>query len=236
MANPNGGSFWNAMYRSLRLSRTLAIVIALTVSVAANAMLFVGGVLYNVVDTFVEDVTGLQTASGKQRKDVRRLQKENRLLRRKIEKVRGVARSAAKRTRTRAVKSAIRSLATLPGKALPFAGAVISAAITAQEIKDLCDTIGDMNDLKREIDPFEAVDDGETKVCSTPVPDAKEIMAQIARSPQAAWEKSKKFVPDLNSLPDVRSLLNKSWKDMKSLIGLPECVYFWRSDDNDCGY
>ena len=75
------------MYGVFRISRSLVIVIALAGSLAANETLFVGGALYNVVDNFLEDVTGLQTAAVKQRKVIRSLQKENRQLRKQIKKV-----------------------------------------------------------------------------------------------------------------------------------------------------
>ena len=58
----------------------MAIVLVLVVSLAANAALFVGGVLYNVIDEALENVTGLATATGKQRKQVNDLKRRNRHL------------------------------------------------------------------------------------------------------------------------------------------------------------
>ena len=214
---------WSTMFRFFRISRSLAIVIALAVSLAANALLFVGGVLYNVVDDFLESATGLQTASAKQRKRVRSLKKENRQLRGQIKKVRTVAYTAAERTVNRSVKFARRSVATLAGKAIPVAGAAVSAGVTAWEIKDLCDTIRDMDSIRREIDPPEAAADNGTTVCSMSVPTPQEILAQVVRSPKAAWEKSRKFLPDLSSLKDVRSSLKDAlkgaWKNIISFLG-----------------
>lgn len=213
MASLNGGGVWSALYRVFRISRTLAIVIALAVSLAANATLFVGGVLYNVVDDFLEDVTGLQTASAKHRKAVKTLKKENSQLRGQIKKVRRVARSAANRTLTRSVNSVKRSLATLAGKALPFAGAAVAVGVTAWEIEDHCETIRDMNSIRRQIDPSEAAADSETTVCSMPVPTVEQIWAQIKVSPQKAWEESKDFVPDLKPLMEIRDFTTEFWKD-----------------------
>ena len=231
MANLNGGGFWRTMYGIFRISRTLAIVIALAVSLAVNVTLFVGGVLYNFVDDFLEDVTGLQTASAKQRKVVRSLQKENRQLRGQI----NVARTAAKRTVDRSGKFVRRSLTTLAGKALPYAGAAVSAGVTVLEIKDLCETIGDMNSIRREIDPSEATDDNESTVCSMPVPPAERILSQIAISPQKAWEESKNFVSDLNFPTSVRHFPAKLWKDIKSFSTYWNEFYFRRHEDSDRG-
>ena len=54
--------------KAVRLSRNLVAVIALVVSLGANVTLFVGGIIYSVVDQFVEQAFGLATAAGKQRK------------------------------------------------------------------------------------------------------------------------------------------------------------------------
>ena len=64
----NSGGIWRLAPRCLRISRAMAIGLLLVASVTANAMLFVGGVFYNVIDEALESVTGLQTATGKQRK------------------------------------------------------------------------------------------------------------------------------------------------------------------------
>lgn len=236
MANLNGGGFWRTMYGVFRISRTLAIVIALAVSLAVNATLFVGGVLYNFVDDFLEDATGLQTASAKQRKVVRSLQKENRQLRGQIKKVRTVARTAAERTMKRSVKWATQSVATLPGKALPLVGAAVSVGVTTWEIKHLCDTIKDMNSIRREIDPSEATADSKSTVCSMPVPSAKRIPSQIKISPRKAWEESKNFVSDLNFPTSVRDFPAERWKDIKSILSTyRNKFYFRRDEDSDRG-
>lgn len=223
MASSNDGGSWKSIHRAFRISRAFAITIALAVSLAANATLFVGGVLYNVVDDFLASATGLQTASTKQRKVIRGLQKENRQLRGQIKKVRGVARNAAKRTRNRLVNSAKRSVATLAGKAVPFAGVAVSAGVTAMEIKDLCDTVRDMNGIVRQIDPSDAEADGEPTVCSMSVPSVGEIWARIKDSPKEVWEEARNFVPDLKPLNEMRELTSVFWKDtlkdIRSIIG-----------------
>ena len=131
--------------KAVRLSRNLIVVIALVVSLGANVTLFVGGVVYSVVDEFVDRAFGLTTAAATQRRALAALKKKNvdlqtanRKLRGQLGNVRHVVASAAERSRTRLLRSAKRSVATLPGKALPYAGAAVVAAVTAMEIKDLC--------------------------------------------------------------------------------------------------
>ena len=76
----NSGGIWRLVWRGLRVSRATAIVLVLVASLAANAALFVGGVLYNVIDEALESVSGLATATGKQRKAADDLKKRNRHL------------------------------------------------------------------------------------------------------------------------------------------------------------
>ncbi len=73
----NSGGIWRPVWRGLRVSRGVVMVLLLAASLAANAALFVGGVLFNVIDEAVESVTGLATATGKQRKLTDRLKRKN---------------------------------------------------------------------------------------------------------------------------------------------------------------
>ena len=54
--------------KAFRLSRSLILAIALAVSLGANVTLFVGGVVYSVVDEFVEQAFGLATDAAMQRR------------------------------------------------------------------------------------------------------------------------------------------------------------------------
>ena len=56
--------------KAVRLTRNLVVVIALVVSLGANVTLFVGGVLYSVVDQLVDQAFDLDTPWGKQRRDL----------------------------------------------------------------------------------------------------------------------------------------------------------------------
>lgn len=226
MARLSDRGFWSAVYRVFHFSRNMAVVVALAVSLAANATLVVGSVLSSVVDDFLADVTGLQTASAKQRKAIRSLQKENRQLREKTEKI-------VKRVRRRVVRSAVRTVGTLSGKAFPGVGIAVSVGVTALDIKDFCDTIRDMNSVSRYIDPSEAADDSETTVCSMRLPTAEEIRTQLTTiSPQEVWEKSKNFVPDLNLLTDTTVSSTELWQDTKSFLGSHwNELYSWRHED-----
>ena len=124
----------------------MAIGLLLVASVTANATFFVSGVLYNVIDEALESVTGLQTATGKQRKAadalmgknrqlVHRnrvlqdrminLQRENGRLMGRMAGARRTTNAAVRRTVARSAHAAARAVATAPAKALPYVGTAV---------------------------------------------------------------------------------------------------------------
>ena len=232
----SSGGFWRTLWRAVRISRTVAISIVLCVSLAANATLFVGGVLYDVVDTFLERVTGLQTASAHQRQVVTKLQKQNRQLRgqvqttrtanrqlrRQVQNIRTVLPSTVKRTRQRLFDSAKRSVTTLPGKALPVAGAGVSVAMTALLVKDLCASLEDLDRIERAAGLSDGTDSTRTQVCFMSVPTEQEVWATIESSPEKVWEASKEFASNLNDLPNSRELAGKFQEEWRSFFRLLE--------------
>ncbi len=233
MSNDNSRS---AAWRIFRISRTFALAAALAVSLTANATLFVGGVIYDVIDTFVEGVSGLQTASALQRRALSKLQgqnrqlrvqaqtvrSENRRLRAKVQNIRTVVPSTVKRTRQRLFDSAKRSVTSLPGKALPVAGTGVSVAMTALLIKDLCATLEDLDRMERAAGLSDGTDDTQTQVCSMNVPTEDEVWAVIESSPKKVWEASKRFASDLNELPNSRELAREFQEQWRSFLRLLE--------------
>ena len=236
MGNGNSRS---AAGRIFGISRTLTLVGALVVSLAVNAALFVGGVIYDVVDTFVENVTGLQTASALQRQALSKLQGQNRHLRGQVQTVRTEnrqlrgqvqtvrsanrqlqreVRTTVEQTRKRLQGAAVRSVATLPGRALPIAGTAVSVAITGLLIKDLCDAMKDLNGIEKAARPPAETETTETKVCSMSVPTKEKVWTDIKTSPKTVWEKSREFAPDL-----------PSWSDLPDLDVIPGLQEKWRS-------
>ena len=220
--------------KAVRLTRNLIVVIALVVSLGANVTLFVGGVLYSFVDKFVEEAFDLATAAGKQRKALTalktssakqasalaalkkknaNLQTKNKRLQKQLTNVRKVAGSAAVESRSRLLRSASRSVATAPAKAVPVFGVLVVAGLTALEIKDLCETMSDMERIKRVVDAPEAEAKSEPATCPVPVPSPDQLLERIKGSAQEAWAESKKFIPDLPSREEIQRQWQDYWPD-----------------------
>ena len=206
--------------KAIRLSRGLIVVIALVVSLGANVALFVGGVVYSGVDEFVDQVVGFTTAAATQRREITALKAlsnkqrtENTALRasavqqkKKLEalvttnrkqagqlgKIRSAVSPAAKRSRDRLVESVGRSILTAPGKALPGAGIVALAALTVWEIKDLCATIRDINEIQKASGVPEAEVESEPTDCARPDLAVKRAFAKTENYSREKWEELKK--------------------------------------------
>ena len=218
----------------------MAVVLLLVVSLAANAALFVGGVLYNVVDEALARVTGLETATSKQRKvsdDLRRenrqlidknrklqtrmarVQQANRQLKGRAARLRTVTRDAVKRTVARSAVAATRAVATAPAKAIPYLGTAVVVGAAALEINDYCNTIRDMNEIQREITLSKTLSENELKVCGMEVPTRDDVLNQIKTEPIRMWNYSRDFLPDLDPiLPHIEDQLDAWLQNSENLL------------------
>ena len=133
-------------------------------------------------------------------------------LQERIATVSAAVTSTAKRSRDRRVYSVGRSVVTAPGKALPYAGAFVVAGLTVWEIKDLCATVRDMDEIQRAAGVPEAEAKSEPAVCSVRVPSRDKLLAQIEGSAKKAWEGRKKYVPDLPDWEDIRDSWRDAWR------------------------
>ena len=109
----------------------------------------------------------------------------------------------ADRISNRARISATREIGSMAGEALPWVGTAVIVGVTALELKDLCDTITDMNELKRAFDPSLAPDENQQTVCSMEVPSREELWEAVRSSPQRSWELAASYTP---SMEDIRNM------------------------------
>lgn len=108
----------------------------------------------------------------------------------------------AKRVSKRAAVTSAREIGSMAGEALPYAGIAVIVGATALELKDLCDTLKDMSELQRALDPDIIVSDEEKTVCAQRVPTREELWAAVKSSPGKAWDKAKGAVPTLEEIKD----------------------------------
>jgi hypothetical protein len=123
------------------------------------------------------------------------------------EQLRHAVRSTAGRVSRRAVKTAGREVAAMPGEAIPGWGTVVIVGMTALEIKDLCDTISDMTELQKMCDPELKASSDQVIVCSQDLPTSAELWDTASSAPGKAWAVAKEKLPNFDELqfefPDV---------------------------------
>ena len=127
------------------------IAFALVVSLGTNVLLFVGGLIYSFVDEFVDQTLGITTAVSQMRLHKVDLERRVEQQDKKLKNIRDTVGPATKRSKARLVKSIGRTAASVPMKIIPFLGSLAAFGFTAWAIKDLCDTIKDMNEIQMAI-------------------------------------------------------------------------------------
>ena len=113
----------------------------------------------------------------------------------------------------RAVKTAKREVASMPGEAIPYLGTAIIVGVTALEISDLCATLKDMTALKKAFNPDFSQSDEELEVCSIEIPPKDEIIAAVKASPQNAWNAAKEASPTWEEIKDME-MPDVTWSEL----------------------
>lgn len=118
----------------------------------------------------------------------------------------------------RARKSASREIGSMAGEALPWVGTAVIVGVTTLELRDLCQTITDMNELKRAFDPTVVPDENQRTVCSVEVPTRQELWEATKSSPQRAWEQASAVMPTMDDFRSV-DLAEIDWTAYQTSVG-----------------
>lgn len=103
-------------------------------------------------------------------------------------------------------------LSSLVGKAIPYAGTVVSVADVGLDVAMTCDLMKEMDALQLALLPNEVTGAETSKICGMKVPSADEVWQMVKSSPAQAWNASRAV---LTSLPDhMPDLPEISWPDV----------------------
>ena len=116
--------------------------------------------------------------------------------------------STADRISRRAVTTSSREVGAMAGEAIPYIGTAVIVGVTALELKDLCDTLKDMDELRSAFDPDMKRSEDRKTVCAMEVPSREELWAIAKASPEKAWTSARDAVPTLEEIksfdfPDI---------------------------------
>lgn len=157
-------------------------------------------------------IAALKAAAAKQGKTLSALKTDVVRQGRQLGSLRHAATSAALRSRDRLVKAVGRSILTAPGKALPYAGVPIVVGLTVWEIRDLCATVRDMDEIHKAAAEAGAEAETEAADCSRPDLAVEHAVNEIGNSSRKAWEESKKYVPHLPGWEDIPERWRDAWR------------------------
>ena len=103
----------------------------------------------------------------------------------------------ATRVSRRTVSGAARNAGSVVAEAIPFAGIAVVLGVTAWDIKDSCDTMKDLHELEKAINPEAASALEAEEVCGLTVPSKDEVWKAVQSSPGDAWLTAKEYLPHL---------------------------------------
>lgn len=120
----------------------------------------------------------------------------------------------------RTVKVAASNSASVFGEGVPVYGVAIIVATLGYELKTACDTMKDMDELQRMLDPDTASSEDVEKVCGMKVPTKEEVWQTIKDSPERAWSSAvEAYDGALSSIPtweDIQISSADAWAWTKS--------------------
>ena len=112
-----------------------------------------------------------------------------------------------RRTATRAT----RDVGSLAAQSIPYIGIAALVGATVWDLKDSCDTVKDIQELKK---AFKLKLDDENKVCGLEVPSVTEVWKKASEASKETWDATKEFIPDLPDWEKTKKWLNpKEWLD-----------------------
>lgn len=128
----------------------------------------------------------------------------------------------SKRIAKRSAVSASRNAGSVVAEAIPVAGLAVILGVTAFDLKDSCETLRDLHELDRALDPSTELAEQAKYVCGLKVPTKEEVWAKVKASPGEAWAKAKEALPDLPEMPKMPDM-SEAWAKVKdTLPDLPE--------------
>lgn len=157
----------------LVLSLLLTNVLTLT-SVAFNAAL----------SGLVGSALGIQTVAGVMNQRLAGKEKVIKQQRASAVKRKSAVKRFGGRLSNRTRRVATRSIAAIPGEAIPYLGVAVLIAGTTYELYEACQSVRDLETLYKELGLDEAPpEDAISAACDPQLPDASEVWEQIVGTP-----------------------------------------------------
>ena len=107
------------------------------------------------------------------------------------------------RIHNRSAKMAGRSVKAAAGKAIPYVGILVIGAMTASEVKAVCEMLEDVDKLRDLANPGSSKKEEVQEVCTIPIPTRQELVKAVRSSPGVAWQQAKEVLPSLQDAKEI---------------------------------
>jgi len=124
--------------------------------------------------------------------------------------------SFANKVSVRTVKNVSRNVASMAAEALPYVGIGVMVGITALDIKDACDTLKDMNELKA---AFDLPKEDESVVCRMKVPTVQDVLTSIKTTGQTVYKTAAESINQAGGAIMSVEVPSVSWGQIRDLSG-----------------
>ncbi|HAZ95356.1 MAG TPA: hypothetical protein DCW94_06650 [Porticoccaceae bacterium] len=170
------------------------LVITLIISITFNVLVFASTKVFAAANAMYEMLTDRPSAASL-------IHPKDRVVKFKGKKMRvadavGTTTQGIKR---RALRTSTRSVSSIAVEAIPYAGIAAIVGVTAWEIKDLCDTVKDVEALNHALNPDHLVLDNQDSVCSVTIPSKSEILAKAQNASEDLRTKVSLFLEGLQT-------------------------------------
>jgi hypothetical protein len=105
----------------------------------------------------------------------------------------------------RAVKTASRSVSSMAVEAIPYAGIAAIIGVTAWELKDLCETVKDMEALNQALNPDGVLLDNQSSICSMAIPNKEELLQKAGNASEGLADKVTTFLYNLEKKNEINT-------------------------------
>jgi hypothetical protein len=135
-----------------RFMRQLFFVLMLTLSILINVLSVTSTVFNAALTGLIATTLGVKTVTAKLHSRTKQLESQRAMQKESVRKM-------GNRLASRSKRIAAFSVGEIPASFIPFAGITLIAVGTAWELKQLCDSLKDMETLYRDMGIEESLDD-----------------------------------------------------------------------------
>ncbi|MDA9095746.1 hypothetical protein N9J88_05060 [Porticoccaceae bacterium] len=172
----------------------VAFFLILSLSFAMNVAMFVSTTFFKLATSSFEAITNRPSASSK-------VHPKNSLVKFKGKTVR-VAAAVASTTgsiKRRSVRTSVRSIGSMAIEAIPYLGVAAIVGVTAWELKELCETVKDIEALNLALNPDSEKRDDQHSVCSLKIPTKDQLLQNGSATSEELGNKVKSYLSELKT-------------------------------------